>query len=185
MDPDAATVEPLTLEQFERLPEENEYRLELVRGRIVRDPGPGLRHGRIVVRLARILDLYAEESGTGFVVAEAGFLLAEEPPTVRLPDLAFLAGTPPEEVPDAFSPRAPDLAIEVLSPSNSAAEILEKAADYLRSGSRLVWVLDPAAERVTIYRSRGDVRVVEIGDLLEGEDVLPGFRVDVAEIFAV
>lgn len=186
MDPkSAAVVKPLTLEQFERLPEEDEFRVELVRGRLVREPGPGLRHGRIVVRLARILDRYAEETGTGFVVAEAGFLLAEEPPTVRLPDVAFLAGTPPQEDPDAFSSRAPDLAIEVLSPSNSAAEILEKVADYLRSGSRLVWVLDPKAESVTIYRPRGDVRVVEVGGLLEGEDVLPGFRVEVTDLFEV
>lgn len=104
---------------------------------------------------------------------------------MRLPDIAFLAGTPPRENPDAFSRRAPDLAIEVLSPSNSAAEILEMVADYLRSGSRLVWVLDPRAASVTIYRPRGDVRVVEVGDLLEGEDVLPGLRVEVADLFEV
>lgn len=188
MDPDAAaTVEPLTLEQFERLPEEDEFRVELVRGRLVREPRPGGRHGRIAFRLAFLIERFAEARGLGQVVMETGFLLAEDPPTVRGPDVAFLAqeNLPSEGAPVGHWRYAPDLAIEVLSPSNSAAEILEKAADYLRSGSRRVWVLDPEAERVTIYRPRGDVRVAEVGDLLEGEEVVPGFRVDVAEIFAV
>lgn len=187
MDPDAAaTVEPLTLEQFERLPEEDEFRVELVRGRLVREPRPGGRHGRIAFRLGFLIERFAEARGLGQVVMETGFLLAEDPPTVRGPDVAFLAqeSLPSEGAPVGHWRYAPDLAIEVLSPSNSAAEILEKVADYLRSGSRLVWVLDPEAERVTIYRSRGDVRVVEVGDLLEGEDVLPGFRLELEDVFA-
>ncbi len=180
-----AIVEPLTLQEFERLPEEDEFRVELVRGRLVREPRPGGRHGRIAFRVGFLIERFAEVRGLGQVVMETGFLLAEDPPTVRGPDVAFIAqeSLPAEGAPVGHWRYAPDLAIEVLSPSNSAAETLQKVADYLRSGSRLVWVVDPAAESVTIYSPRGDVRVVDDGDVLEGEDVLPGFRVEVADLF--
>jgi Uma2 family endonuclease len=79
---------------------------------------------------------------------------------------------------------APDLAVEVVSPSNTSAEILGKATDYLDAGSRLVWVVEPVSRTVTEYRSRDRIRLVQGDDLLEGYDVLPGFSVSVAEVFA-
>lgn len=181
----ADTVEPLTLEEFQRLPEEDEHRVELVRGRIVREPRPGARHGWLAGRIYVILEAYGRETGFGMAAIETGFLLAEDPPTVRGPDVAFIAEErlPAEGIPVGFWPLAPDLAVEVVSPSNSAAEIQEKVLDYLAVGTRLVWVVDPDTGSVTVYRSRDDVRVRTKGDALDGGDVLPGFRLEVTDLF--
>lgn len=177
------TVETLTLEEFERIPEEEGYRVELVRGRLVRESGPGFRHGRIVVRLAHRLESYTIASGKGAVVTEVRFLLEEDPPTVRLPDLAFLAEVPPDEDVDSYSLPSPDLAVEVLSPSNRATEIQDKVLGYLAAGTRLVWVVDPDTRSVTVYRSCQDANVLTAEGILDGGDTLPGFEMSVAELF--
>ncbi len=79
---------------------------------------------------------------------------------------------------------APDLAVEVLSPSNLPSGILEKVAEYLRVGVRLVWVVDPERDRLTVYDTLGDVRVLSAEDVLEADDVLPGFRLELEDVFA-
>lgn len=179
--------EVISLEEFERMPEEDAYRVELVRGRIVRDQLPGARHGHLTVKLAGWIDVYASERGIGVTLAEVGFVLSVDPPTVRGPDVAFIAAErlPPEGVPVGFWRTAPDLAVEIVSPSNRAAEIQEKVLEYLAAGSRLVWVVDPATRSVATYRSRKDIRLLTEGDVLEGDDVLPGFRLPISELFAV
>ena len=182
----SGTAEPLvTLEEFLRMPEEDAYRVELVRGRIVREPLPGAAHGWLTGRLVERIGSYARERGLGIVVTETGFLLSVEPPTVRGPDLAFLARESlPSKLPSSgFWRVAPDLAVEVVSPSNTAAEIREKVLEYLASGSRLVWVVDPATRSVSCYRSRRDISLLTEDDTLEGGEVLPGFRFSVAELF--
>ena len=184
--PRSGVAEPLvTLEEFERMPEEDAYRVELVRGRIVREPRPGAAHGWLTGRLVERIGSHARERGLGIVVTETGFLLSVEPPTVRGPDLAFLSvENLPSELPaTGFWRVAPDLAVEVVSPSNTAAEIREKVLEYLASGSRLVWVVDPATRSVSAYRSRRDISLLTEDDALEGGDVLPGFRLPVAELF--
>lgn len=181
-----AIVERLTLEEFERLPEENEHRVELVRGYLVREPRPGAEHGWLTGKLIGRIDEHAREGELGITVTETGFLLSVDPPTVRGPDLAFIAAEnlPPEGIPRGFWRMAPDLAVEVVSPSNTAAEIREKVLEYLACGSRLVWVVDPATRSVSAYRSRTDIRLLTEGDVLEGADVLPDFRLTIAELFA-
>ncbi|HUP00585.1 MAG TPA: Uma2 family endonuclease [Gemmatimonadota bacterium] len=76
----------------------------------------------------------------------------------------------------------PDLAVEIVSPSNTAADIQEKVLEYLAAGSRLVWVVHPRSRSVTVYRSREEIRVLVEGESLEGDDVLPGFRLGVSEL---
>ena len=178
--------ELLTLEQFERLPEEDEYRVELVRGRPVREPRPGAEHGWITGELTGRLHAHVKDDRHGLVVTETGFLLSAEPPTVRGPDVAYIAARnlPAGGIPVGFWPIAPDLAVEVVSPSNTATEIQEKVLEYLVAGTRLVWVVDPRTRSVTIYRSRDQIRVLTVGDELDGADVLPGFRLAVADLFA-
>lgn len=181
----AATVEPLTLEEFERLPEEDEFRLELVRGRLVREARPGARHCDVAGRIYYALETFAREAG-GKVVYEGGFVLESDPPTVRGPDVAFIDAS---RLPSGRSSirnweLAPDLAVEIVSPSNRPAATLEKVAEYLRVGVRQVWVVDPERDEVTVYRDRGEVRVLSAGDVLGPDDVLPGFRLDLAEVFA-
>ncbi len=83
-----------------------------------------------------------------------------------------------------YWPIAPDLAVEVVSPSDRAAEVLAKVAEYLEAGTRLVWVVYPQTQKIVVYRPSADVQLLSVGDTLEGEDVVPGFACPVAEVFA-
>ncbi|MGH7572915.1 MAG: Uma2 family endonuclease [Gemmatimonadota bacterium] len=181
---DASEGTLLTIEEFERLPDDG-WRCELVRGRVVREPPAGFEHGRLAMRIGLVLGRFVEEHRLGEVLAsETGFVLFEELPTVRAPDAAFVAeGRVPSPAPPGFGRLAPDLAVEVVSPSNTVAEIHSKVMDYLDAGSRLVWVVDPRTRSVTVYRSRKEIRLLNEDDELDGEDVLPGFRVGLKEIF--
>lgn len=174
----------LTIEEFERLPDDGQ-RSELVRGRVVREPPAGFEHGGVAMDIGRRIAEYVHRHGLGRVfAAETGFVLSRDPPTVRAPDAAFVAsGRLPAGRVTGFARFAPDLAVEVLSASNGEAELEEKVRDYVDAGTRLVWVADPAARAVSVYRPGGDRRVLAADEFLDGGDVLPGFRVRVAELF--
>ena len=153
-------------------------RVELVRGAlVVREPA-GLRQGRVVATLARRLMDYVEANGLGQVYAgDTGFTLARSPDTVRAPDIAFIRrDRVPDPEPVGYPDLAPDLAVEVLSPSNRPGEMLAKVADWLSGGTSLVWVIDPERRQARVYRRDGTEAVVLGGEALSGEDVLPGFR---------
>lgn len=185
--PDTATTERVyTLSEYERLPEEDGHRIELVEGRLVREPRPNAEHSWLTTKLSALILAYAEKNRLGLTLAEPGFLLSDDPPTVRGPDIAFIAreNLPRGGFPRGFWTVPPDLAVEVASPSNTRAEIREKVLEYLAAGSRLVWVVDPRTRSVTVYRSRTDVRVLTGSNTVVGHDVLPGFRLPVEEIFA-
>lgn len=175
----------LSLDAYERLPQDDLYRDELVRGRLVREPLPGPGHARIGARLTSVLDAFVRRRDLGVVLAEAGFVLSTDPPTVRGPDISFVskARIPAEGFDKGFWRMAPDLAIEIVSPSNTALGIREKVLEYLDAGARLAWVVHPRTRAVTVYRSRTDVRVLGEGEVVEGGDVLPGFSLVVAEVF--
>jgi Uma2 family endonuclease len=178
----------MTLEDFERLPDDpTGARTDLVRGRVVREPPAGFEHGYIGSAILALMHRFVSEHQLGVVVtAETGFVLEEERPTVRGPDAAFVAAhrLPVETTRiKGFARLAPDLAVEVISPSNTRAEIAAKVRDYLAAGTRLVWVLDPDAVSVRVHRADGTVALRRAGDELDGEDVLPGFRVSIAELF--
>jgi Uma2 family endonuclease len=175
-------VEHLSIEAFELLPDDG-WRRELVRGHVVREPPAGYRHGRIAIRMGAILHAFVQERGLGEVVgAETGFILRVEPPTVRAPDVAFVASGRLGSDPVGFAPLAPDLAVEIVSPSNTATEIHAKVIDYLDAGTRLVWVVDPLTRTITSYRSREAIRLVTEDEELDGDPVLPSFRLRVAEL---
>lgn len=176
----------LTLAEFERLPDD-EGRAELVRGHLVREPPAGMEHGRLGNHLAYLVTDFVRGRGLGEVFgAGTGFVLNEEPPTVRAPDMAFVARDrlPPSGESEGFGHLAPDLAVEVVSPSNTVAGILDKVSDYLDAGTRLVWVVEPRRRIVTEYRSRSEIRLLRGEEILSGHDVLPGFSLPVSEIFA-
>lgn len=181
------TVERLvSLEEFQRMPEEDEFQVELVRGRVVREPLPGARHGRLNAELLSRIQSHVRAHDLGITLAEAGFILSVDPPTVRGPDIAFIEKerVPAEGVPIGFWRGAPDLAVEIVSPSNRVGEIREKVLEYLGAGTRLVWVVDPATRSVAAYRSREEIRLLTRDDALEGNDVLPGFGLVLSELFA-
>jgi Uma2 family endonuclease len=146
----------------------------------------GFQHGHLGAKLAQILLNFAEPRGLGAVTgSETGFLIARDPDTVRAPDAAFVRAErlPPAD-PRGFFPGAPDLAVEVLSPSDRASEVSAKVRDWLEAGAGAVWVIDPENETVTVYRTPGEAAILGISDTLPGGDVLPGFAVPVREIFA-
>jgi Uma2 family endonuclease len=156
---------------------------ELVRGVLVVGEPPGLPHGRIALELGAALVAHVRASGLGRVYVESGFKLASNPDTVRGPDLAFISQSRiPEPEPRGYPTLAPDLAVEVLSPDDRPGEVLGKVADYLSAGTRLVWVIDPERRLARVYRADGAQEIVTAEQVLQGEDVVPGFTCPLATI---
>lgn len=159
---------------------------ELVAGALVREPPPGAEHGWIAGRLLVHLGRHVLEHRLGRIyAAETGFVLARGPDTVRCPDAAFVAAHRLREARHAgpYLVGAPDLAVEVASPRDSARELAAKAAEYLAAGGRAVWIVDPRLETVVVHAGTGAARVLGHGDLLDGAPVLPGLRLPVATLF--
>jgi Uma2 family endonuclease len=147
-------------------------------------------HGAASSRLVAAMGSHVYAHGLGALfTAETGFLLERDPDTVLCPDVAFVAAArlPAGAIGSGFVELAPDLAVEVLSPSNRPVEVRAKVADYLRLGVRAVWMLIPAERAVRAYAREGG-RITETlfseADTLDGRDVLLGFRCPVAELFA-
>jgi Uma2 family endonuclease len=162
-------------------------RYELVRGTLRVCEPPGGVHGRLATRLAYLLHAHVERHGLGTVLVETGYVLQRSPDTVRGPDISFVstARMRPERIPAQFIPGTPDLAVEILSPDDRPSDIAEKLTDYFGAGARLVWVVDPQGQAVDVhYPDRPSDRLMP-SDTLDGEDVVPGFRCGVAEVFGV
>ena len=180
---------PLTAEAFFALPEEIRDRHELVRGRLeeLDTVPPGIRHGWAMVRVGCALMDYIKPRGLGLVVSgDAGFILERAPDTVRGPDVAFVRAdrVPPDNELDGFADLSPDLAVEVLSPRDRPGRVQAKVADYLRTGVRLVWVVDPRARTVVVHVPGHAPRRHTAADRLDGGDVLPGFSCAVRDLLA-
>lgn len=173
----------VTAEQLSTYPDRDRY--ELVRGvpRVCEPPG-GL-HGQLAARMAARLSEHVERHRLGTVLVEAGYVLRRGPDTVRGPDVSFISGTrlAPDQIPDRFISGAPDLAIEILSASSRWSEVEEILADYFASGARMVWVVEPPNRRVIVRYPDRPPRVLARDDVLEGEDVVPGFRLVASDLF--
>jgi Uma2 family endonuclease len=161
-------------------------RCELVRGELIMmSPGKG-RHAAVGMKIGGSLLNFVEANRLGTVFdSSAGYVLSRNPDTVREPDVSFL-GTQrlKEQDLDAFLEGAPDLAVEVLSPSNTEAEMREKMADYFGAGCRVVWIVDPLRRSVVIHRPNASPAILTEDDTLTEEEILPGFSLIVREIFA-
>ncbi|MCE9532828.1 MAG: Uma2 family endonuclease [Planctomycetes bacterium] len=176
----------ITAEEFSNLPEPDDGTLqELVKGVIETMPMPNFQHGECQVAVAFLLHQYAKANRAGRVVTETGVLTERNPDTVRGPDVSFwsAARLPLDEVVKGYPQIAPDLCVEVLSPSNTAKQIKQKIKEYLFNGTKAVWIVDPADRSMKIYRSPLESRSLEEDAFLDGEDILPGFRCKVAELF--
>ena len=152
-------------------------RTELIRGRlVVRDPG-GARHGAVANRIAYRITGHVETHDLGRVyAAETGFKIETAPDTVR-PDVAFIVKARlPAVEPWGYPLWAPDLAVEVLAHDDHPAETLEKVAQWLKAGVRLIWVVDSEKRNARVYRADGSEVLLAPDDTLDGEDALPGFR---------
>jgi Uma2 family endonuclease len=157
---------------------------ELVNGEIIEMGASKPRQGRIASRIGARLTQWAEATGLGEVYTETMFEIGEN---VRIPDVAVVAAEriPDEGEPDGPWPFAPDVAIEVISPSNDYEDLMAKTIEYLEAGARQVWLVSPTAQTVTIYRSLTDIRAFGPGDEIDGGEALPGFRCPVAELFTL
>jgi Uma2 family endonuclease len=174
----------MTADELWRMPDDGQ-RHELVKGELRTMPPAGLEHGIIVLKLSRAIGNYVEAKRLGVAAgAETGFLIARDPDTVRAPDMAFVSATRvPQPLPKAFPHLAPDLAVEVLSPSDTVYEVEEKVEEWLEAGTLLVWVVNPRRRTITVHRPGRAPQVLTADGELDGEDVLPGFRQRVGGIF--
>jgi Uma2 family endonuclease len=173
----------LTAEEASRLDRPGTW--ELIEGRVVAVSPAGARHGDVVARVTRRLANFVEARGLGRVLAgDAGFVLHRHPDTVRAPDVAFvtaarLPGRPPAE----FMEGAPDLAIEVTSPSDDWKSVDRKAGEFIAAGARAVWAIDPGAETAKVYAREGS-RVLARGDVLACPELLGEFELPVADLWS-
>jgi Uma2 family endonuclease len=159
-------------------------RTELVRGQLIVSEPPGFAHGVVVMRIGARVDTFVRTHSLGLVVAaETGFTLERAPDTVRAPDVAFVhRDRVPDPLPRGYAEFAPDLAVEVLSPSDRPGEVLAKVGDWLRTGTLLFWVVDPIRRSARVYRADGTESFASVDDALDGEDVLPGFSLPLAAV---
>jgi Uma2 family endonuclease len=181
-----ATVEALmTVEEFANLPDDGR-RLELVRGRVIALPPPQFRHGYVCVKVAYHLTDFVMTRGLGSVVSnDSGVVTHRDPDSVRGADVAFYsyARIPKDALPEGYPTVAPEIVIEVKSPSDLWREILEKVAEYLAAGVVIVCVLDPETTSARLYFDDRPHETLEAGDELTFPGVLPDFRVRVGTIF--
>lgn len=178
----------LKAEEFEDMPETPGVRHELVRGEVIEVPFAGAEHGDIVLALVTLLHAFIRPRRLGKLYGDGvGFRIHRDPDTVRGPDVSFVARTrvPPSGSPKGYWMLAPDLAVEVVSPSDRKSNIEAKVEDYLAAGVRLVWVVWPDTQTVTVHAPDAEPHALTAADALDGGDVLPGFSAAVAELFAV
>lgn len=173
----------LTVEDYMRVPDDG-LRHSLQGGLLIAEPQPFARHGQIQARLTHLLSAFVDAHDLGVVLTESGFLLSRNPDTVRGPDVSFVRADryDAEEAAGGYLRGAPDLAIEILSPSYRPGDTHAKVADYLAAGARLVWVIDPKTRTATTYRSLLAPRRIGADGVLDGEDVVAGFSVPLATV---
>jgi len=179
------TTRLMTADELERMPEDA-YRSDLIRGVLKRMLPTGFLHHKVAGNAIALLHNFVTPRGLGVVGGEGGFVLELDPDTVLAPDVAFVRTDrlPPEDQWHRFARLAPDLVMEVVSPSETRAEAEEKVDLYLAAGVPLVLVVDPRRRTVRVRTPDGSDRLLTEADELDGGAVLQGFQVPVARLFA-
>jgi Uma2 family endonuclease len=176
---------PITIEEFETLPLEGRW--ELIDGEPVEMTPSADESSSVGATIITLLGSFVRPRGLGRLYgADGGFVLFPDRPMVRVPDAAFVRAErmPEGQARKSFPRLAPDLVVEVLSPSDRASEVVAKLEVYQEAGVPLIWLVDPEKTTITVIASGKSTKVLQAGDTLDGDDVLPGFSVLVAEIFA-
>jgi Uma2 family endonuclease len=163
----------------------DDYRYELVQGRVIRASPASLPHGQIAVQFGALLLQHVKPRKLGVVGAEVGFILARNPDTVRGPDVAFIRQDRlPSGKRKGFWEGAPDLAVEIVSPDNTRSEIRTKVREYLGRGAGAVVVIDPKPKAITVHCPKTPpTRLATKDDVLDLSDVIADFRCTLADIF--
>jgi len=174
----------LTFEEWQNLPEREGTIYELDEGELLMEPSPAFRHNIIRQRIAMQLIQYVESNHLGMVIEEMDFRLAQD--TIRNPDVAFVTRDHLKSIDLDRSPAegAPALAVEVVSPSNRAEDMVKKTRQYLEAGCRSVWIVYPALRLVEVHSARG-VRTVQEPESLKDEGLLLGFTLSLTSIFDI
>jgi Uma2 family endonuclease len=173
---------PATIDDLLRMPKDGR-KYELVDGEIVVSPA-GMRHSEVAAKIGYIIATFLENSPVGKVYsADVGILLPNR--NLRSPDVTFVRNEklPAGKSPESFGEIVPDLAVEVLSPSDSLAQVGRKIGEYLECGVPVVWLVDPRRETVTVYRSLSQTQALGADDAVEAEPVLPGFSCPISRFF--
>lgn len=166
--------------------EDDGCRHELIRGELITMPPAARPHGKFLTELARhIGNFLAEQAIAEAYTGDTGYILSRDPDVLLAPDLSVirlenLLENPPEA---GFEDLVPDLVAEVLSPSERIGQVNYKVWEYLNAGVQLVWLIDPAQKNVTIHTPNQQMRVIGSDDILDGGEVLPEFRLPLAELF--
>lgn len=180
------TTPTTTADQLLNMPRDG-YRYELVEGKLTEMAPAGKPHGVLAMRIGWRLAQHVEGQSLGEVcAAETGFCLASNPDTVRAPDAAFISRERLETVGEVagFWPGAPDLAVEVVSTGDTFTEVGDKVFDWLQGAAKMVVVVNPRQQAVTVYRSLEDIMVLTQDDVIDGGEVVPGWTLPVRELFA-
>ncbi|WOB43402.1 Uma2 family endonuclease [Thermoleptolyngbya oregonensis NK1-22] len=170
--------------EFMALPQDG-HRYELVNGELIDMGNSGMEHGWFASNLMIVLGGFVRTHKLG-VMCDSSTAFAMKNGNRRSPDVSFVAKDRLQglrRLPKGFFQGAPDLAVEVLSPSNTVEEIHDKIVEYFENGTRLVWVIHPDEQYVLIYHSPSPDRLLRLQDALDGESVVPGFSLAVAELF--
>lgn len=159
---------------------------ELVRGRLIKYMPTGMIHGIVATQIGQALSNFVRANNLGIVLAaETGFYIFQTPDTVRAPDSAFVGSDKLAKhgITEKFFPDAPDLTVEVVSPSDRKKDIEEKVKDYLSAGVKLVWIIYPQNRIAAVYRQNNIVSILREDDEFDGEEFLPNFRLALSELF--
>ena len=176
--------QPVSAQELSQLPPGSRY--ALVKGDLRKTPPAGGEHGQLAMHVGASLYQVVTAQNLGRVyAAETGFLLASNPDTVLAPDAAFMHSERLAQIADVagFIPGAPDLAVEVVSPSDTYTEVEEKVTLWLQHGTRMVIVVNPRRRSVTVYRPDRPVLFLSEQDELSGDDVVPGWSIQVRDLF--
>ena len=175
----------ITLEEYEALIEPDEWISEVSKGWLVREPRPNAYHGLVVSNIHWQLKNFLQYQNLGRVILEAGYRLSDVPLIIRGPDLSFIRHdrmpTPMQQ--KGLWPMAPDLAIEVLSPSNTALDMQLKVLEYFDTGVGQVWIIDPFNRLATVYRSLTEIEIIRSPNSVIAGPLLPGFELQLGPLF--
>jgi len=171
----------MTAEELSNMPDDGN-RHELIKGELLTMPVPKLLHGFVTMNLSVLLYNHVKTNNLGVLVGESGFHLESGPDTVLGPDIAFVGRDRIGTIPDSFFSGAPDLAVEVLSPSDRRGKVERKTALWLELGAKAVWNVNPRKRTVEVFHADGNHWLLHEDDELV-DDVVPGFRVAVSKIF--
>lgn len=176
----------MTAAELLTMPDDGFHRYELVKGELITMPPAGGEHGAIGINAATNINVFVRRNDLGVVFnSDTGFIIDSDPDTVRAPDVSFVRkeNIPPDGIPKGFIPGAPDLAVEVISPSDSYTEVSEKVTQLLKAGTQLVVLIDPRTRIVELHHSSGETSRLTEADTLTLDDALPGFECAVGELF--